>query len=47
MCRSYLRVSCMPDLTAEIAAGSLYRYLEEDLGMVIVTSKRTIGPQVA
>lgn len=39
---SYLRVDCMPDLTEEIAQGSLYRYLEEELGMVIVTSKRTI-----
>lgn len=39
---SYLRVDCMPDLTAEIASGSLYRYLEEELGMVIVTSKRMI-----
>ena len=39
---SYLRADCMPQLTREIAAGSLYRYLEEELGMVIVTSKRTI-----
>ncbi len=39
---SYLRVDCMPDLTEKIAQGSLYRYLEEELGMVIVTSKRTI-----
>ena len=39
---SYLRAACMPRLTAQIAAGSLYRYLEEELGMVIVTSKRTI-----
>lgn len=44
---SYLRVSCMPDLTAEIAGGSLYRYLEEELGMVIVTSKRTITVELA
>ena len=32
----------VPDLTEEIAQGSLYRYLEEEQGMVIVTSKRTI-----
>lgn len=39
---SYLRVDCMPELTEQEAGGSLYRYLEEELGMVIVTSKRTI-----
>lgn len=44
---SYLRASCMPGLTAEIAGGSLYRYLEEELGMVIVTSKRTITVEQA
>ncbi len=44
---SYLRADCMPDLTREIAAGSLYRYLEEELGMVIVTSKRTITVEPA
>lgn len=44
---SFLLVSCMPDLTAEIASGSLYRYLEEELGMVIVTSKRTITVELA
>lgn len=44
---SYLRASCMPELTAEIAGGSLYRYLEGELGMVIVTSKRTITVELA
>ena len=44
---SYLRVDCMPALTREIASGSLYRYLEEELGMVIVTSKRTITVEPA
>ncbi len=39
---SYLLAACMPDLTPEIASGSLYHYLEDQLGMVIVTSKRTI-----
>lgn len=44
---SYLRVDCMPGLTAEIAGRSLYRYLEEELGAVIVTSKRTITVEKA
>ena len=44
---SYLRAECMPDLTEEIAGGSLYQYLEETLGMVIVTSKRTITVEKA
>lgn len=44
---SYLRADCMPQLTEEIASGSLYRYLEEELGMVIVTSKRTITVEKA
>lgn len=39
---SYLRIDCMPELTAQIAQGSLYRYLENELGMEIVTAKRTI-----
>ena len=44
---SYLRVDCMPGLTAEIAGGSLYRYLEEELGMTIVTSKRALTVEMA
>lgn len=44
---SYFLVSCMPEMTPEIASGSIYRYLEEDLGMVIVTSKRTITVELA
>ena len=44
---SYLRADCMPELTEEIAGGSLYRYLEEELGMVIVTSKRTVTVEKA
>lgn len=39
---SYFRRDCMPDFTADRAAESIYRYLEEELGMTIVTSKRTI-----
>ncbi len=39
---NYFRRDCMPGLTARIAAGSIYRYLEEEQGMSIVTSKRTI-----
>lgn len=44
---SFLLASCMPNLTPEIAGQSLYRYLEEELGMVIVTSKRTITVALA
>lgn len=32
----------IPDLTPEIAERSIYAYIERDLGMQIVTSKRTI-----
>ena len=39
---SYFRKDCMPGLTAKIAKGSIYQYLEKKLGMSIVTSKRTI-----
>ena len=35
--------SLMPDLTPEIAERSIYAYLEQDLGMQIVTSKRRIS----
>lgn len=44
---SYLRRSCMPGLTREIAEGSLYCYLEEELGMSIITSKRTFTVELA
>ena len=44
---SYLRRSCMPELTLQIAEGSLYRYLEEELGMSIITSKRTFTVELA
>ena len=37
----------MPDLTAEIAAESIYDYLENELGMTIVTSKRRITVEQA
>lgn len=37
---NYFRRDCMPDLNAEIASGSIYHYLEDELGMSIVTSKR-------
>ena len=36
------RRDIVPDLTAEIAAESIYDYLENELGMTIVTSKRRI-----
>ena len=34
--------SLVPGLTAEIAERSIYAYIEQELGMQIVTSKRTI-----
>ncbi len=37
---NYFRQDCMPNLNAEIASGSIYHYLEDELGMSIVTSKR-------
>lgn len=39
---NYFLKALMPGLTAEIAARSVYAYLEQELGMQIVTSKRTI-----
>ena len=41
------RRDCMPGLTKEIAQGSLYRYLEQEVHMSIVTSKRTITVEMA
>lgn len=40
-CNLFLR-ALVPGLTPEIAARSVYAYIEETLGMQIVTSKRTI-----
>lgn len=37
---NYFRRDCMPDLNKEITSGSIYHYLEDELGMSIVTSKR-------
>lgn len=37
-----LRKALVPGLTAEIAERSIYAYIEKELGMQIVTSKRTI-----
>lgn len=44
---NFFRASCTSGLTPEIAAGSIYRYLENTLGMSIVTSKRTITVEKA
>ena len=44
---SYLLKECMPQLTREIAEGSLYEYLEGTLHMTIITSKRTITVEMA
>ena len=41
------RRDIVPDLTAEIAAESIYDYLENELGMTIVTSKRRITVEQA
>lgn len=40
--RSYFLASVVPGLTAQIAEGSVYDYLEGELGVVVSTSKRTI-----
>ena len=37
----------MPGLTEEIAGKSIYRYLEQDLGMTITTSKRRVSAEKA
>ncbi len=42
----FLKTEC-PGITPEIAASSIYRYLEEDLEMQIVTSKRRITAERA
>ena len=39
---NYFLRELMPELTPQIAEGSVYEYLEEELGMNIVTSKRTL-----
>lgn len=39
---NYFRRDCMPGLSPAIAEGSIYRYLEQELHMAIVTGKRTI-----
>ena len=44
---NYFRRDCMPGLTEEIARGSIYRYLEQEVHMSIVTSKRTFTVEKA
>lgn len=39
---NYFLKDIVPDLTAEIAAGSIYEYLEQTLHIAIVTSKRVM-----
>lgn len=39
---NYFRCSAVPGLTPEIAAVSVYEYIEDVLGMRIVTTKRTL-----
>jgi GntR family trehalose operon transcriptional repressor len=40
--RNLFRASSVPDLTREIAAASVYDYMEDELGITIAMSKRTI-----
>ena len=40
--RSYFLADSVPGLTAQIAEGSIYDYLEGELGLEVATSKRTI-----
>lgn len=44
---SYLLCSEAPDLTEELAAGSLYGYIENEVGIQIATGKRTITVEAA
>lgn len=44
---NYFRRDCMPGLTPAIAEDSIYRYLEQEVHMAIVTSKRTITVELA
>lgn len=44
---NYFRMSQMPELSIEIAGHSVYDYLENELGMVIATSKRTLSVERA
>lgn len=45
--RSYFRASCVKGLTPQIAADSVFTYLEDELGMRITTSNRTITMEYA
>ncbi|NEG69821.1 trehalose operon repressor [Bifidobacterium choloepi] len=44
---NWFRRDVMPLLTPQIATGSIYDYLENDLGLVIATSKRVITVELA
>ncbi len=45
--KSCFLASCVPGLTPEIAADSIFTYLERELGMEITTSNRTITMEYA
>lgn len=45
--RSYFLAASVPGLTPEIAEGSIYDYLEGELGVVVAMSKRTITVEEA
>ncbi len=44
---SYFRQDVAVGLTAEIASGSIYRYLEQDLHVAIINSKRVVTVEKA
>jgi GntR family trehalose operon transcriptional repressor len=44
---NYFLTSAVPDLTPEIASDSIYRHLEDDLAMRILTIKRSISVGLA
>lgn len=45
--KSYFRASCVEGLTPQIAADSVFTYLEETLGVRVTTSNRTITMEYA
>lgn len=45
--RSYFLISCVEGLTPEIASNSVFTFLEDELGMRITTSNRTITMEYA
>ena len=44
---NYFLSSAVPDLTPQIASSSIYRHLEKDLSLKILTTKRSISVRLA